>query len=64
MYILIYRIGEFAELYSKKLGISETGLRKTLWGDYYLNMKTKRVMKGAQVRSYSYYPHGRRRDIQ
>ena len=48
--ILIYRIGEFAELYSKKLGISETGLRKTLWGDYYLNMKTKRVMKGAQVR--------------
>lgn len=43
-----FTIGQFAELLSKKLGMSETGLRKTLWGDYYINTKTKRVMKGAQ----------------
>ena len=49
-FILLYRIGQFAELYSKKLGISESGLKRTLWGDYYLNMKTKRVTKGAQVK--------------
>lgn len=41
-----FRIYEFAALYSKKLGIKEETLKKTLWGDYYLDPKAKRVVKG------------------
>jgi hypothetical protein len=42
-----YRIDKFAELYSTKLGISKRILLKTLWGDYFLNMKAKKIFKGA-----------------
>ena len=42
-----YRIEKFAELYSTKLGISKRILLKTLWGDYFLNMKAKKIFKGA-----------------
>lgn len=45
-----FSIDQFAEIYGKKLGMNTDGLRKTLWGDFYLNSKTKRIMKGAQVR--------------
>lgn len=31
----------------KKLGVTRKVLSKTLWGDYYLNMKAKKIMKGA-----------------
>ncbi len=47
--VLMCRVSDFASMYSKKLGIKENVLRKTLWGDFYLNMKTKRILKGAQV---------------
>ncbi|XP_045216272.2 elongation factor-like GTPase 1 isoform X2 [Mercenaria mercenaria] len=43
-----FSIDKFAEIYGKKLGMNEVGLRKTLWGDFFLNSKTKRIMKGAQ----------------
>lgn len=43
-----FTIDDFAEILAKKLGFSIAVLRKTLWGNYYLNSKTKRVMKGAQ----------------
>lgn len=43
-----FSIDQFAEIYSKKLGMNQVGLRRTLWGDFYLNSKTKRIMKGAQ----------------
>ena len=43
------RVSHFAELYAKKLGIQADTLRKTLWGDFFLNTKTKRIHKGAQV---------------
>jgi len=43
-----FRVEQFANIYSSKLGIDEKKLCKTLWGDYYVNTKTKRVMKGAQ----------------
>ena len=43
------RVSHFAELYAKKLGIQADTLRKTLWGDFFLNAKTKRIHKGAQV---------------
>ena len=34
-----------------KLGIKADLLQKTLWGDYYLHSKTKRIVKGAQAKS-------------
>ena len=44
---VFFRIDKFADLYSKKLGISKRILMKTLWGDYFLNMKAKKILKGA-----------------
>lgn len=46
-----FGIKEFAKIYSNKLGFSEKILRKTLWGDFYINNKTKRIMKGAQEKA-------------
>lgn len=46
-----FGIKEFAKIYSDKLGFSEKVLRKTLWGDFYINNKTKRIMKGAQEKA-------------
>ena len=43
-----FDIQTFAGIYSKKLGFSESVLKKTLWGDYYVNMKAKKILKGAQ----------------
>ena len=31
------------------MGIKSEVLLKTLWGDFYLNAKAKKIMKGAQV---------------
>ena len=42
-------IDHFAEMFASKLGVRADILRKTLWGDFYLHSKTKRIMKGAQV---------------
>lgn len=39
-----FRLGKFARLYGDKLGIKEGNLRKVLWGDWYLDPKTKRVV--------------------
>ncbi|XP_077450966.1 elongation factor-like GTPase 1 isoform X2 [Stigmatopora argus] len=41
-------IQHFAQIYSEKMGINPLVLRKTLWGDFYLNAKVKKIMKGAQ----------------
>ena len=49
-YNYIVSIEDFARIYSSKLGMKEDVLRKTLWGDFYLNTKTKRIHKGAFVR--------------
>ncbi|KAG9436407.1 elongation factor-like GTPase 1 [Apis mellifera carnica] len=46
-----FGIKEFANIFSAKLGFSEKVLLKTLWGDYYVNTKTKRIMKGAQEKA-------------
>ncbi|XP_018046309.1 PREDICTED: elongation factor-like GTPase 1 [Atta colombica] len=46
-----FSIMEFAKIYSNKLGFSEKVLRKTLWGDFYINNKMKRIMKGAQEKA-------------
>ena len=42
-------------LYQHKMGIRRTVLQKTLWGDYYLNMKAKQICKGAYVCSKPCY---------
>lgn len=47
-----FSIADFARILSKsKLGFSENVLRKTLWGDYYLSVKEKRIQKGAQSKA-------------
>jgi ribosome assembly protein 1 len=39
-----FTIRQFAAIYEKKLGIKRAILEKVLWGDYYLDPKTKRVL--------------------
>ncbi|KAK2741285.1 Cytoplasmic GTPase/eEF2-like protein (ribosomal biogenesis) [Onygenales sp. PD_40] len=39
-----FTIRQFAGLYEKKLGIKRAVLEKVLWGDFYLDPKTKRVL--------------------
>lgn len=45
-----FRIHQFAQIYSQKMGIRFEVLQKTLWGDFYLNAKAKKIMKGAQAK--------------
>ncbi|GCB61732.1 hypothetical protein scyTo_0009393 [Scyliorhinus torazame] len=45
-----FRIEQFVQMYSQKMGINAEVLLKTLWGDYYLNTKAKKIMKGAQAK--------------
>ncbi|KAG7196948.1 hypothetical protein KM043_000216 [Ampulex compressa] len=46
-----FGIKEFAKIFSEKLGFSEKILSKTLWGDFYVNGKTKRIVRGAQEKA-------------
>ncbi|KAH0563087.1 hypothetical protein GP486_002342 [Trichoglossum hirsutum] len=39
-----FTIKQFAAMYEKKLGIKRAVLEKSLWGDFYLDPKTKRVL--------------------
>ncbi|GAA6053675.1 hypothetical protein JCM3770_001691 [Rhodotorula araucariae] len=39
-----FRISRFAELYAAKLGLSEKALGRCLWGEWYLDPKSKRVL--------------------
>ncbi|XP_072516959.1 elongation factor-like GTPase 1 isoform X2 [Salminus brasiliensis] len=43
-----FSIHQFAQIYCQKMGIRSEVLQKTLWGDFYLNAKAKKIMKGAQ----------------
>ncbi|KAK7912925.1 hypothetical protein WMY93_013136 [Mugilogobius chulae] len=45
-----FSVQQFAQIYSERMGIREQVLLKTLWGDFYLNAKAKRIMKGAQTK--------------
>ncbi|KZS87255.1 P-loop containing nucleoside triphosphate hydrolase protein [Sistotremastrum niveocremeum HHB9708] len=45
-----FRLGKFAQLYASKLGVKEANLRRVLWGDYYLDPKTKRVIGHKHLR--------------
>ncbi|KAE8325604.1 P-loop containing nucleoside triphosphate hydrolase protein [Aspergillus sergii] len=39
-----FTVRQFAAIYERKLGIKRAILEKVLWGDYYLDPKTKRVL--------------------
>ncbi|KAJ9055744.1 Cytoplasmic GTPase/eEF2-like protein (ribosomal biogenesis) [Entomophthora muscae] len=39
-----FRLQTFADVYAKKLGIKESVFLKCLWGDYYFDPKTKKVL--------------------
>ena len=39
------------EIFAKKVGFSSQVLKKTLWGDFYINTKSKKIMKGAQEKA-------------
>ncbi|XP_021500072.1 elongation factor-like GTPase 1 [Meriones unguiculatus] len=45
-----FGIEHFARIYSQKIGIKKEVLLKTLWGDYYINMKAKKIMKADQAK--------------
>ena len=51
-----FRIGKFAQLFASKLGFNEANLRKVLWGDFYLDPKTKRVIGQKQLRGRNLKP--------
>lgn len=39
-----FRIDHFADLFAAKLGANAVSLKKALWGDYYYNPKTKKIV--------------------
>lgn len=43
-----FSVSSFAHVLSQKLGISEIALTKTLWGDFYIDNKKKRIFRGCQ----------------
>jgi len=45
-----FRVSKFAQLYAAKLGIKEANLRRVLWGDYFLDPKTKKVISYKHLR--------------
>lgn len=46
-----FTIGAFAKILSTKHKINFTALNKTLWGDYYIDSKQKRILKNAQAKA-------------
>ena len=40
-----FRINDFSEIFSKKMGMNKNTLQQTLWGDFYLNPKKKAISK-------------------
>ncbi|KAL9623455.1 MAG: hypothetical protein Q9160_002348 [Pyrenula sp. 1 TL-2023] len=51
-----FTIRQFAGLYEKKLGIKRSVLEKVLWGDYYLDPKTKRVLAQKHLKGRALKP--------
>ncbi|KAF8158225.1 P-loop containing nucleoside triphosphate hydrolase protein [Crassisporium funariophilum] len=51
-----FRVGKFAQLYAQKLGIKEANLRRVLWGDFFLDPKTKKVISYKHLRGRALKP--------
>lgn len=45
-----FSINTFAKIYLAKLGFSQSVLGKTLWGDFYLDMKNKKIIPGSKLK--------------
>lgn len=46
-----FSVNTFAKIYLAKLGFSHSVLSKTLWGDFYLDMKNKRIIPGKKLKA-------------
>ena len=51
-----FTVRQFASLYEKKLGLKRSLLEKVLWGDYYLEPKTKRILGTKHLKGRSLKP--------
>ena len=51
-----FTVHQFARLYEKKLGIKRSVLEKVLWGDFYLDPKSKRVLGPKHLKGRSLKP--------
>lgn len=51
-----FTVRQFASLYEKKLGIKRSVLEKVLWGDFYLEPKTKRVLASKHLKGRALKP--------
>lgn len=46
-----FSVNTFAKIYLAKLGFSHSVLSKTLWGDFYLDMKNKKIIPGKKLKA-------------
>ncbi|KAF7299201.1 hypothetical protein MIND_00868800 [Mycena indigotica] len=51
-----FRIAKFAQLFAIKLGMKEANLRRVLWGDFYIDPKTKKVISYKHLRGRALKP--------
>ena len=51
-----FTVRQFASLYEKKLGLKRSVLEKVLWGDFYLEPKTKRVLSSKHLKGRALKP--------
>ncbi|KAK3302286.1 P-loop containing nucleoside triphosphate hydrolase protein [Chaetomium strumarium] len=51
-----FTVRQFAGLYEKKLGIKRSALEKVLWGNFYLDPKTKKVLGPKHLKGRSLKP--------
>lgn len=51
-----FTVRQFASIYERKLGMKRSVLEKVLWGDYYLDPKTKRVLGSKHLKGRALKP--------
>lgn len=51
-----FRVDQFASLYEQKLGIKRALLNRVLWGDFYLDPKTKKVLPQKRLQGRNLKP--------
>lgn len=51
-----FTVRQFASLYEKKLGIKRSVLEKVLWGDFYLEPRTKRILGSKHLKGRALKP--------
>ncbi|KAK9319596.1 P-loop containing nucleoside triphosphate hydrolase protein [Lipomyces orientalis] len=51
-----FTVQQFAVIYEKKLGMNRAALEKVLWGDYYFDPKTKKVLNSKTLKGRNLKP--------